>query len=444
MTWKKETWTNNVTKANEAHLKNIEEGIEEAKFAKAAINITEPPYNAKGDGKTDATAAINAAIAALPKEAGGFNGGLLFAPPGAYLHNGTINMNKLTGVRIIGANGLCGAGAIGVGGPNAATVFIHEGTTRSWDMRASVGCALENVMCVARGTGMAGPIIDLEGLSASETGEGAHFYNVVIESGRELAGGKLIVPGIGVNLDKTNGCHFDHCIFSGNLYGVKGRGVSTNESVEHRFDSCFFAGSQTLHVVNPDDSWGFYDCIAEALFTNNGVNKKEPGFIGFSEAAYKARGLTLCNCWSSSNVAASTAEQKGTNITFRGTGLNIIGGEIACGESGIFYPEGPAGCNVTGVRFTKLINAHAIAGKSKQSLIAFNTYTECTHEIEDTVKERSGCMFQLGGGPNIGKIIEPGAFKKGAQGFETEAEAKAIREELAKVVKALQGAGLCE
>jgi hypothetical protein len=53
------------------------------------IDVTQPPYNAKGDGRTDDTAAINKAVQAYP------NGGvIIYLPKGTYLISDTIKWPK--------------------------------------------------------------------------------------------------------------------------------------------------------------------------------------------------------------------------------------------------------------------------------------------------------------------------------------------------------------
>ena len=62
-----------------------------------AVNVKAPPYNAKGDGTTDDTAAIQAAITAVA------SGGTIFLPAGTYKVTATLTLDTLQGVTIRGA-----------------------------------------------------------------------------------------------------------------------------------------------------------------------------------------------------------------------------------------------------------------------------------------------------------------------------------------------------
>jgi polygalacturonase len=72
------------------------------------INVQEPPYNAAGDGVTDDTAAIQAAVTA----AASASGGTVFFPPGTY-KSAKITVPSSTGLTITGANAIVSWNASG-------------------------------------------------------------------------------------------------------------------------------------------------------------------------------------------------------------------------------------------------------------------------------------------------------------------------------------------
>lgn len=398
-------------------------------------------FGATGNGITDDTAAINAAINSLPQlSPNGISGGAIYVPPGVYFHEGEITaLKKKSNVRLIGAGGNVGGGGIGVGATVGASVFIYGGAgNRAWDFRSGVGHGMENIHCFANGSGFVGNIWDLGGTEA-EPAVDFHFINSRAEATR--VGGKAseeILACQGANLDFSNLHSFDNCVFSSCENGVKGRNAEGNSSVGHRFNGCFFTGNQVAHVLNPHESWTFYNCVSESLFSRKGIIKKEPGFI---ICTFKnANTVNVINCWQGSNIPA---ERKGACITFRGSGLNVLGGSFNTAEIGIFFPEGPTNCTIFGARFWKLNSALTITGKTLNSYIVGNQNLETIAFLTDTIKERFNSVVQAEGAEKlVAAIAEVGAFKTGASGFENEAQAKEIRDKLNSVIVALKAAGI--
>lgn len=359
-------------------------------------NILE--YGAVADGKTDCTAAINAAIAAAGKgKSVSPNGATIFCPKGVYLHEGEINLKGLTGVHLVGAGAQVGGGGVGVGEPLGATMFIYGGSgARAWDFRQSVGCDISGSQCFAWGSGFTGAIWDLSGTEAKPSALG-HFVNARAEATR--VGGKSteeIVACVGALLDYSNVHIFDSCAFSSCEYGVQGISTSSHSAVAHRFNGCFFAGNQKLHVANPQESWEFSSCVAESLFNRKAEILNKAGFIGYSGAGFKSLGLNLNNCWTGSNIPAS---REGVNVSFAGEGLNIVGGSYNTGEIGVFFKEGCVGNTIQGARFWKLnFSVYAEGAKTKDSIIMGNRHTEIAEALPVSGsaegKEYKGCIIQ--------------------------------------------------
>ena len=123
------------------------------------INITNAPYNAKGDGVTDNTAAIQAAINAATANQ------VVYVPTGKYLCTGTLNLKK-SNMSIRGD------------GPNA-TIINYMGTgvaisaapyITAWSARQAVTSAVTqgaNQITVTNAGGMAGDIIVISQINPS-------------------------------------------------------------------------------------------------------------------------------------------------------------------------------------------------------------------------------------------------------------------------------------
>lgn len=355
-------------------------------------------FGAKGDGKVDDTAAINAAIASLPNlGAAGPQGGTIIVPPGfIFLHEGEINLKGRQGVSFVGGGGSSGGGAIGSGTAIAPSVFIYGGAGgRAWDFRQSVACGLVNLQCFAWGSGFTGPIWDCSGIEAKPC-QFPYFYRSRAEA--TTVGGKpaeKILHCIGLSLDYANEAEVDKCIFSSCLEGVQGLSSAAHSSVAHVFRSCIFAGNQTKHITNPHETWTIDGCVGEGLFNDKGEPLKSAGFIGYTVAGAYTRGVRVTGCWTGSNEAAVRV---GVNIEAKGENWEITGNSLNTAEVGVFFPEGPIGSVVKANRLWKLNAGLIITGKTVDSEIAFNKATECIALMTDTIKERKGSIVQAEAG----------------------------------------------
>jgi hypothetical protein len=105
------------------------------------INITDSPYNAIGDGQTDDTSAIQAALNAVPTSP--TSGAIVFAPPGTYLVSASL-ICQVSFTRFVGA------------GKNATIIMIANNSWKGFissdgrgfvfDLASGVtDCAVENL-----------------------------------------------------------------------------------------------------------------------------------------------------------------------------------------------------------------------------------------------------------------------------------------------------------
>lgn len=104
MPYTETNWTDGVTKLGPTNLNKIENGVFSAALT---YNVKDSAYGAKGDGSTDDTAAIQAAITAC----GTAGGGIVHLPAGTFKVSSTLTITN-SSVRIEGAGGGSQPGAI--------------------------------------------------------------------------------------------------------------------------------------------------------------------------------------------------------------------------------------------------------------------------------------------------------------------------------------------
>ena len=104
------------------------------------INVTDPPFGAKGDGSTDDANAIRAAIAAAAPSPSNPSGNTVFLPAGNYLVGSTLTLPAA--VTIQG----CGWNTPGAGHPFLGSwIFVEAGASFSPVAIAGNGGAVRNL-----------------------------------------------------------------------------------------------------------------------------------------------------------------------------------------------------------------------------------------------------------------------------------------------------------
>src|SRR5262249_51553665 len=115
------------------------------------LNVKSDQFGAAGDGVTDDTAAINAAITAA-----GAAGTTIFFPPGTYICSGALTLGGSTGIILQGSGGRSGGAA-------TASILRYTPSTgaRFIDGRASAGLCIRDLFIQANNAAFGGILVDL-------------------------------------------------------------------------------------------------------------------------------------------------------------------------------------------------------------------------------------------------------------------------------------------
>ncbi len=160
-----------------AKLQNIDDGIAAigSTVDSLVFNVKDAPYGAVGNGTTDDTAHIQAAIDA----ARAVSGGTVYFPLGVYVVNGTLDLTDYENIHLAGA---ANPNAYFTAAPSTGTVFNRvsgSGTMLKWEALNATqslrGNAITDIFF--NGAGLAGTVVSLKSMY------GGNFRNLMIRNG---------------------------------------------------------------------------------------------------------------------------------------------------------------------------------------------------------------------------------------------------------------------
>lgn len=252
-------------------------------------------YGATGDGVTDDTAAIQAAI-----NAAGVTGGEIYFPNGTYICASGLDCSTTSNVnlRFVG-NGGTGAGA------STKTILRYTGTeARFIDARGSYGFVLEEMMVLYSNILFTGKLVDIGGNTRDSA------YGLIR---------RCYIGGTGVGVDNAAALisynnaiiqTVEHCSFGAAVVAVLGmENSATDYSNVINVQNCVFNG-ETLPLKNAGDTWNIINCTFESPI----------GSIYRYDTGITANGLNFTGCWSGDVTGTGV-----TQIEFAGNNLNITG-----------------------------------------------------------------------------------------------------------------------
>jgi Concanavalin A-like lectin/glucanases superfamily/Pectate lyase superfamily protein len=206
------------------------------------VNVKDPPYNAKGDGVTDDTAALRAAFAEIstwttdigfsPSGHKYSHGGVLWIPPGVYRLTEHLSLSGVSGVHIKGA-------------PQSATILRKDDAEGALLELTSVGdCVLEDITFVANNGGMTTPLVKFGASGTDNIGCRVERCKFIAfqPSGVEGADGLLISAAI---IGTVRDCSFQYFYNDLRLGSVPGQPYVNAYTI----DNCAFNNSTNAHIL---------------------------------------------------------------------------------------------------------------------------------------------------------------------------------------------------
>lgn len=286
-------------------------------FEQAGIfNVQAAPYNAKGDGSTDDTAAINAAIAAANAylaPSASQRGAIVYFPPGIYRTLAGLTSITGNGVQLVGAG--IGASTIYVGHATADIVTFGSGTEF---------CELRNLQFFNQVTRTAGSYIVTNGandLLIRDFTMTGHFVGITVSGGgiknyieRGTINSAAQTTSIGIDvLNGAAGDTYISDIVMSNGGTIPAAGIRLRQTGHLSLHDCNITKCDIGLLIDPQTTDVTYLFIDTCLFDTcvSAAMKLNPA----NSASARIRSVKIVNSWF---AGSSGANAPGVNMTSAG------------------------------------------------------------------------------------------------------------------------------
>lgn len=314
---------------------------------KAFLPANVKEYGATGDGVSNDTAAVNAALASLPE-----NGGTVFFPRGRYRLTG-INVDGRRSIRLVGEGGVSS-------GSGTGSALLYGGSASPFiSAKSLTGFELRDLSVFYENDSFTGTLVDLT--------DSAHcsIDRCMLAGAGRWSAAQLVL------LNRAYSCEILNSVLLNAAIGIRGRLSSGDFSNAITVSGCKFplAAMTTAGIAGAGQGWMISGCTFEPLRTSNA-----PG--AFKQLTGGVVGICFAGCW----FGDSTAE--GTWVDFSGAGgvagasfvgnyFSAIGAGVG---TGIRLGDSAAGVSITGNQFDSLMNGVRLDVDARQIVIAGNNY----------------------------------------------------------------------
>jgi pectate lyase-like protein len=271
------------------------------------VNVKDPMWagGAKGDGVTNDTAAIQAAIDSIP-QTGNVYGGTVFFPPGDYLCAGQINMDSKLGITMLGIS----TGAWTRQSPRL--LYSGTGTAPFIQARSSNGLRFIGLHFEPQSNSFTGDLLNFDWLTASPADVAAlHIEDC-----------QFGPPGTGVGQSARSYIRLNKVIFSTIRWCAFRWGVSHIRVGDPDYTSGISfennthnLASDTPIIASAGESIAFRDCWFETNIDDSARAYRH-------DPANPCLGLVFTGCWFGDAIAG------GSWIEATGRGIMIIGNRM--------------------------------------------------------------------------------------------------------------------
>jgi len=301
-----------------------------AKKTSAPMNVLD--FGAEGDGVTDDTAAVQAAITAM-----GSASGHLFFPPGDYIMS-PLTLSMKANLTLSGQASMVDGIYTNSSGAAASRILFSGVTTGSCiTVDGGYGFGARDLAIVATNASFTGRLLDMRQVAA------ATVTGLVTLERCFIGGNSASRYGIGVDLDKNVISQISRCTITDFQYGVQGLATAGSFSNAVTIEDTLFQNNRTAHIHNPGESWLLKNNTYEAL--SNG----QAGSI-LQDSGFTCEALTVEGGW----LGDVTSVTPSIHFNFLGTAYGVaIHGVFLGGTTnatGAYFTAG-SGISISGNSF---------------------------------------------------------------------------------------------
>lgn len=289
-------------------------GTARTQHSKNADTVSVKDFGAVGDGATDDTAAIAAAIAALPA-----TGGLVYFPAGDYRITSFPSLNLKYGIVLLGEAGLSP-------GAQTRTSIRYSGTGSGALISALGASALEfrHLQFYNSSSSFTGAFIKFGNTSGTDAA-----LNVVSHCTFASTDTATIYSAIGIDLDKSIETVIEKCSFASvdaaiKLSALDGSGYCTVAKIR----DCQFATTKSVPIQGGGEAVSIEACTFECY--HNGTPAQRIAGAAGTNAAAPFKAFRFCGNW-----LGDVLTNGGTWLTLFGGGIEISGNEFGGNASSV-------------------------------------------------------------------------------------------------------------